>query len=220
VATLGWDHPAGSQGLNAARIQTAGNGAGGNQGKNSMNATELKTLRQSLFISVAEAAALHQVNERVYRYWESGEWAVPDDVAAKLAKLDDDADSIADAIAEACEHRADKTRPVVLFRFACDEDLWAMTTRTTFNEYLHGIPAAVYAAGIDRARQDIKRAGEVARVVTMDRAAYQDWLADHGATDSGRNRQDWAATVTEPPTRAKKRAQASGEGSESARHGR
>lgn len=173
-----------------------------------MNGTELKTLRQSLFLGVAEAAALHGVGERVYRYWEAGEWAIPDDVAARMEKLDDDADTVADNIADRYKHRTQaRLRPPVLFRFACDADLWAMTTRTIFNEYLHGMPAAVYAAGIDRARQDIRRAsGEAVRIVTMDRDAYQAWLVERDETDCAGNRAAWAATVTDPPTRARKKA--------------
>lgn len=177
-----------------------------------MNGTELKTLRQSLFMSVAEAAKLHQVQERVYRYWEAGEWTVPDDVAARMVELDDAADTIADNIASHAKHRTDNSLPLVLFRFACDEDLWAMTVRTIFNEYLHGIPASVYSAGIDRARQDIKRdGGGTARIVTMDRAAYHDWLAEAEWHDCTENRARWAATVMDSPTRAKKKAMASGE---------
>lgn len=174
-----------------------------------MNGTELKTLRQSLFMSTAEAARLHGVNERVYRYWESGAWAVPEDVRQRLEKLDEAADTIADNIADAITNRLEaRLPPPALFVFACDEDLWTMTRKTIFNDYLHGIPASVYAAGIDRARQDIKRSGERVRIVTMDRDAYQAWLDAQGETDSGYNRSAWAATVTDPPTRAKKLAQA------------
>lgn len=176
-----------------------------------MNGTELKTLRQSLFLSVAECAKLHQVQERVYRYWESGEWVIPDDVEARMRALDDAADTIADDIASAAKHRPDKSRPLVLFRYANDDDLQAMTVRTIFNEYLHGLPATVYAAGIDRARQDIKREGGTMRIVTMDRAAYQAWLRQCGDTDTIESRASWCATVIDPSPRAKKIKQASSE---------
>lgn len=176
-----------------------------------MNSTELKTLRQSLFLSVAEAAALHQVRERVYRYWESGEWAIPNDVAARMTRLDDAADTIADNIASANKYRHDKSRTLVLFRYASDEDLQAMTVRTIFNDYMHDIPAAVYAAGIDRARQDIKRDGDSVRIVTMDRAAYSAWLAQCGDPDTIESRARWCATVIDPPTRAGKAARPTGD---------
>lgn len=176
-----------------------------------MNNTELKTLRQSLFLSVAEAAALHHVRERVYRYWESGDWAVPDDVEALMRRLDDDANAVVSNAVAACETAATQGRPAVLIRFASDEDLQAMTARTIWTENLLEMPASAYAAGIDRARQDLKYTAAAPRLVTMDRAAYQAWLDQHGDVDSGKNRQDWARTVTDPPTRAQKATQASGE---------
>ena len=171
-----------------------------------MNGTELKTVRQSLFLSVAEAANINGVRERVYRYWEAGEWVVPDDVAARMDDLDRGADAVAAGCVDAGLRWDRAGPPLVLFRFACDEDLWAMFVRTERNRYLHGMPANVYAAGLDRARRDLRQCGRVPRIVTMDRQAYGAWLDDRGDDDNARNRSDWAATVTDPPTRAKRMA--------------
>jgi len=177
-----------------------------------MNGTELKTVRQSLFLSVAEAANINGVRERVYRYWEAGEWVVPDDVAERMDYLDRGADGVAGRVVMAhIDGKYRAANPLVLFRFACDEDFWAMTTRTEKNRYLHDLPANAYAAGLDRARRDLRQCGGVVRIVTMDRQDYQAWLDARGEDDSARNRSDWAATVTDPPTRAKKIAMASGE---------
>lgn len=177
-----------------------------------MNHTELKTLRQSLFLSVAEAAALHGVGERVYRYWESGDWAVPDDVAARMARLDDAADTVASH--ENARLIGDPSdAPAVLIRFASDADLWAMLPADTiFTDWRHAMPYTVHAAGIDRARQDMKGQRPV-RVVTMDRAAYAEWLGQQPGpcADGAASRDAWALTVLDPPTRAKRIAQASGE---------
>lgn len=173
-----------------------------------MNGTELKTLRQSLFLSVAECAALHQVQERVYRYWEKGEWAIPDDVAARMLNLDEYADSIAQAetgLARRLRMFHDGPPCAVLVRFASDADLWAMESSAA------RVPAAVHAAGIDRTRRALTAEGYAVRVVTLDRAAYTEYRAGPGFTDTPENRTRWARTMTDPPTRAKKSAHPSGE---------
>lgn len=192
-----------------------------------MNNTELKTLRQSLFLSVAEAAALHQVQERVYRYWEAGDWAVPDDVAARVLKMDDDASYMAGLLydAHSMDRLNDRTRPVLLMRYASDADVRALAPLGAryVDDPTAKLPVQVHAAGIDRARQMLRENGFAVRVVTMDRAAYQAWLDDHDYVDSTLGREAWAATVTDPPTRADKLTQASGEQnptSERNRHGR
>lgn len=182
-----------------------------------MNGTELKTLRQSLFMSVAEAAALHQVGERVYRYWESGEWAVPDDVAARMMKLDADATYMAELAYDqhSIDRMDDHARPVLLIRFASDADVRALAPIGVryIDDPTATLPATVHAAGIDRARQMLRSGGFVVRVVTMDRAAYAEWLGkqDGPCADGSVTRQLWAETVIDPPTRAKKIRQASGE---------
>lgn len=180
-----------------------------------MNNTELKTLRQSLFLSVAEAAALHGVNERVYRYWESGDWAVPDDVAARVLKLDDDARYMAGLLYDlhSLDRQDDRARPVLLVRYASDADVRAMASLGVVyvDDPTATLPAQVHAAGIDRARQMLRENGFTVRVATMDRAAYQAWLDDHEWNDSVWGRELWANTVIDPPTRAKKIAQASSE---------
>lgn len=45
-----------------------------------MNNLELKAVRQSLGLTVAEAAEMTNVTKRAFQYWEAGKRAVPDDV--------------------------------------------------------------------------------------------------------------------------------------------
>ena len=52
-----------------------------------MTPAELKTLRERLALSDADAARLAGVQPRSYRYWESGGRSVPEDVAEKLKQL-------------------------------------------------------------------------------------------------------------------------------------
>ena len=46
-----------------------------------MNHLELKAKRQSLGLTVAEAAELCSVTKRSFNYWEQGERSIPDDVS-------------------------------------------------------------------------------------------------------------------------------------------
>lgn len=173
-----------------------------------MNGTELKTLRQSLFLSQAECAALHGVKDRVYRYWESGDWVVPDDVAARMRALDAQASRMAsEGMIDWNRLRQAHGKPesIALLRYACDEDLWR-------GRDLGGMPANAHAAAIDRLRQALEAAGQRVRLVTMNWQDYTDWLADNRRTDNPAWRAAWAGTVTDPPPRAKKTGKASGGG--------
>ena len=187
-------------------------------GGHEMNGTELKTLRQSLFLSVAECAALHQVQERVYRYLEKGEWAIPDDVAARMEQMDDAASYMGALIYDEASVYTLRTisnpaHPIMLIRYSCDADARAMApleVRFT-DDHRARLPAAVHAAGLDRARQALKENGFKPRMVAMDRDAYGEFLAAQDWSDSLTSRDQWARTQTEPPTRAKKSAHPSGE---------
>lgn len=165
-----------------------------------MNGTELKTLRQSLWLSLAEAAHINDVRERVYRYWESGDWIVPDDVAERMERLDDTLAGMAGDALRAYRGEPDK----VLIRYPDDDSLAQFEPR-----YSH-IPAACHAAGLDRIRQRLRGTCRV-RVVTMATEDCTAWLRANGLPQTAENLARWAATVTDPPSRAKKAAQASGE---------
>lgn len=179
-----------------------------------MNGTELKTLRQSLFLSQAECARLHGVKDRVYRYWEGGDWVVPDDVAARMLALDALASRMAaEGVVDWERLCAAHGKPefITLLRYACDEDWWRGLGTGIRARTAAGMPANAHAAAIDRFRQALEAAGQRVRVVTMDWQDYEDWLGENGYTDDSAMRAAWAATVTDPPPRAKKTGQASGE---------
>lgn len=173
-----------------------------------MNGTELKTLRQSLWLSQSEAAALHGVGVRVYRYWEAGEWTVPDDVAQRMRELDDALNAMADNAWDVytdMEQRLGVPVEVVLLRYDYDEDLWR------YRPDMAGLTANLHAAGIDRTRILLEGEGMAVRIAAMRRADYEAWLTEKNLRDDDSSRAAWAATATDPPTRAKKTEQASGE---------
>lgn len=173
-----------------------------------MNATELKTFRQSLWLSREAAARMLNVQDRVYRYWESGDWQIPSDVEAKLRGIDAALNEIADHAWDVytdIEFRHGKPDHVVLIRYDSDEDLWRYQPQVTHLTHL------LHAVGVDRFRQMLDSQAATVRIVTMDRQAYEDWRAAQNLQDGEATRAAWAATVTDPPTRAKKTSMASGE---------
>lgn len=175
-----------------------------------MNATELKTYRQSLWITREEAARMFNVQDRVYRRWESGEWSVPNDVAEKLRALDR---TLTDMVTQACViyaavlQRYVVASDLVLIRYNSDEDLWRSQPQMTH------LTHTLHAVAVDRTRQVLESQGGTVRIVAMDRQAYEDWRDAQNLQDGEDTRAAWAATVTDPPTRAKKMGMASGEDS-------
>jgi hypothetical protein len=186
-----------------------------------VNGIELKTVRQSLFLSVAEAANINGVRERVYRYWEAGEWVVPADVDERMRQLDDIAWRWAvavsdahyeqvqsDAVAFAPHNQNEPWRAEyrsILVRFKSDEDLWHF--RPLMN--LHPgdfarMSADIHAAAVDRARLAIEADGGGVRIVLMDRDAYAAWLQENDLRHNDANLRAWAERNTDPPTRAKR----------------
>lgn len=173
-----------------------------------MNATELKTLRKSLWLTREETARMFNVQDRVYRRWETGEWPVPADVEANLHDLDgtltDMAERALDAYLTPVKRHGTHADEVLII-YTSDEDL------RHFQPDSKGLSHNLHACGVDRARQRLEAAGAIVRIVTMDRDAYEEWVEDQGFDDNSATRAAWAATVTDPPTRAKKKALASGE---------
>lgn len=173
-----------------------------------MNATELKTLRKSLWLTREEASRMFNVQDRVYRRWETGEWPVPADVEAKLHDLDGTLTDMAEHTLRAFTQTMQQygaPNNVVLITYTSDEDM------RHFQPDSKGLNYNLHACGVDRARQRLEAAGAIVRIVTMDRDAYEEWVEDQGFDDDSATRDAWAATVTDPLTRARKKVMASGE---------
>jgi hypothetical protein len=117
-----------------------------------MTAAELKTLRESLGLSMQWSATNIGLvkNVRSWQKWELGERSVPGDVGERIKMLDERAAIAArQALAEAKLKRAEDGSPerVVLMRYATDEALWER-----FPD-MRPLPVAYHAAILARARQ-------------------------------------------------------------------
>lgn len=156
-----------------------------------MNRTELQALRRLLFFTRQEAAVLvaasadrpRGVSDRAWRQWEAGEFAVPDDVARRIARLVEWRQSAIDAAVSEIELR--KGEQIALVWYDSLDDWASMAGREPVlwrpQQSVCAALAGEFAGRIDLVRFDVP--------------AYAAWLA--GKKDSEPMRGAWAASVTE-----------------------
>ena len=95
-----------------------------------MTPAELKTMRESLCLTVEWLAAQADVRGRTIRHWESGRNRVPDDVAQMVTGIESQSRAmVAAALRQVDDARAQlpaggKLGGVDLRRYASDEELW------------------------------------------------------------------------------------------------
>ena len=127
-----------------------------------MTGAELKTLRESLGLSVAWLAVQAGVQERTVRYWESGRVAVPVDVAGLIARIEaSTGEHVAQALAVVAETTADQgaaPESVDLRRYGTDDELWRA------HPGLRPLPATWHAATLARVRRALAEQGVPARI--------------------------------------------------------
>lgn len=121
-----------------------------------MTGAELKTLRESLGLSVQWLADRTGVGQRTVSYWETGKNAVPDDVSQLIGELDR---ALKRAVSEAvvqCRRLTEthgKPQDVVLRRYRGDANLWAGRPD------MAGLPVAYHAAILTRVKDELQAAG-------------------------------------------------------------
>lgn len=126
-----------------------------------MTSAELKTLRESLGLSVAWVAASAGVQRRTVEYWEAGRMAVPSDVEKTIRAIDWQFNHAAkQALQIAQEQRAihGKPKTVDLRRYRTDAALWEA------REDMHGFPVTAHATLLDRSRRLLEEDGFVVTI--------------------------------------------------------
>lgn len=165
-----------------------------------MNGAEFKTLREACGLSVPDMAKLavspktgEPVGERTVRYWESGSFNVPVDVAQMLTNLDAMLNHAAEQALEVWRDAVKKhghgPDMVYLVRYRENEDLWKYRTD------MKGLPATCHSALINRVRLALWSVGCATKIVWMEPGEYSKWLG--GRKDSEALRAEWAATITD-----------------------
>lgn len=172
-----------------------------------MTPAELQTLRQSLFLSEAQAAALGGATPAQLRAWEApGGPPAPAALQRELRRLDGLVEVMARRIAAALaaqlgDSKGPQAVETVLLRHADDRDLAALDPEAV--QSLRGdlgLAATLQAAALARCRRLAAEASGGAlslRLVWFDAEAYAAWLPDSGLEDGPAARLAWAAETLE-----------------------
>lgn len=87
-----------------------------------MNGAELKTLREALVLPIAWCSGFFKVAERSWRFWESGNGNIPEEIIQTLnglaVKMESTAIKAADMIIST------SVKEFTLYRYKTDNDLW------------------------------------------------------------------------------------------------
>lgn len=148
-----------------------------------MSPAELKTLREACGLSVADLAAMAQVQERTARYWESGSrGAVPADVCDLVREVDSRIERAAQDLAAGVS--SGELAPC-LVRFRENAELWY------FRPEFRPLPAAAWGAVLWRCQTTLQARGLACSIHYMDAAAYARWRGNR--PDSEALRCEWAS---------------------------
>jgi transcriptional regulator with XRE-family HTH domain len=169
-----------------------------------LTGAELATLRESCGLLREDLARMLQVEPRTVKHWEHGRSGVPDDVARQVQQM---ARAIDEAAAQALRVIHQQARrlanssaadvgplDVVLIRYRTDDDLHR------HRPDMRGFPTAAHGAIVRSVADAIRRSPDLqpyacARVVWMDREAYEAWRAAQPGrpADTELTHSEWAA---------------------------
>ena len=152
-----------------------------------MTSAELKTIRESLGLTVTWCCIQQSVQERTWRHWESGRNQVPDGVADFIGKIEHLVNQSVDQAVSVVNLTPNKPESVVLVRYRNDEDLW------NYRKDMESLPATLHAAIISRVRRKLWEIGVPSTIQYMDEDCYIEWLDGRG--DSESLRAAWAASI-------------------------
>lgn len=137
-----------------------------------------------------QAAELFGVRDRTIRYWRDGGRAIPVEVTAAIANLDDAIDQAVDRAAHALpDLPAEGEEPeIVLLAYRSDADL----KRYRPEDMKFFRFASVHRAFLARASREFEIEGYRVRITWLDPEAYETWRKAEGRRDSDDTRAAWA----------------------------
>lgn len=113
-----------------------------------MNGATLRTYRELLGYELNRYAEKLGVNRRTVTRWETGEWPLPDDVAAQVRSDLRELNQVIDDLGSTIPEGADEA---TLVRYGRDDDLTKVTTATGSHE--------IYNAGVGLTAFDLEAEG-------------------------------------------------------------
>ena len=152
-----------------------------------MTSAELKTIRESLGLTVQWLADQAHVRLRTAQYWEAGRFQIPDDVAQMVLDIER---RVALIVAETLQQfdemckRSGTPDKHVLLRYRSEYDLWH------FYPDMEPLPASTHASLLARIRTALIEQGITTVIQYMEPAEYMVWL--DGRKDSQTLRALWA----------------------------
>ena len=155
-----------------------------------MHAAELKTLRESVGLSINELARMAGAQDHSVRNWESGKTGAPENVSSLLTALDRMLSISVDAALSFARDRINtdgKPTDIVLLRYKTDADLWQ------YQPDFEGLPVSVHTAMLKRARAALADLHVRTSIVEMDTGLYKQWL--NGRADNTELRTEWAGVA-------------------------
>lgn len=151
-----------------------------------MTAAELKTLRESLGLTLKWVADQAGVKLRTAQYWEQGENQVPADVAEMLKNVNNQlwamVEQTSETIKEAIKEHGSPAQ-IDLVRYRTDADLWR------FQPEFSPLPATCHGMLLSRIMREIDFLP--VRIIYMQPENYEAWL--NGRKDSSELRARWAS---------------------------
>ncbi|TAL87484.1 MAG: DUF1870 family protein [Candidimonas sp.] len=153
-----------------------------------MTSAELKTIRESLGLSLQWVADQAHVQLRTAQYWESGRNQVPADVAQMLTALDEQLWGVVAETLKQVQTLAEQSgalpEQIALIRYRNDADLWA------FRPDFKPMPVGTHAALLSRVRRKLWEIGVPSVIEYMEPEIYKKWLAERQDNES--LRAQWA----------------------------
>jgi len=116
-----------------------------------MTPAELKTLRESLGLSVRWCAQENGINQRSWRYWESGTFKIPQDAIEWITSLSTLADSTAKKAIESILEQKDRPEEVMLIQYKTDKEMWELKPEMRY------FPASYHAAILAKTQSELKK---------------------------------------------------------------
>jgi hypothetical protein len=148
-----------------------------------MHSATLKTIRESLGLSIEWFAEQARVQEHEVRDWESARDQVPEDVAEFILILEATAQQAIDrglsAFDALIQEHGKPPEPLILVRYRSDVDLWR------YRPDMKGLPTGFHGAILARTRRVLSDKYHInAEMAWLDADAYQTWLKATNQKDS------------------------------------
>ena len=151
-----------------------------------MTASEFKAMREAVGYSVEKLARHVSVSADVARQWESGEADIPPKAIDYLKRTEASMQESVNSVVSNWANRKNRGRPVFLFAFLSDEDLWAHNPSMSGHEF-----AAYSKSKMHRVRDALQEHGVEVICAYLHMAKFTVWLRENRKIRSLETIREW-----------------------------